>query len=89
MTAAELVRYNLGRLVEASGRDPVDIAIAAWPLPHLRAGEQWRLGEYRAGRRKRLTRILAGRTRASNAALEGLARALGCKLADFYQEPAD
>jgi hypothetical protein len=89
VTAAELVRYNLARLIRESGRDELDIALAAWPLPMLSDGERWRLPEYRAGRKKRLARILASSKRPSDAALEDLARALGRKLSDFYQEPAN
>ena len=84
MTAPELIRYNLERLIAADGRDLVDIAVAAWPVPDGATADQtWRHVETA---RQRLLRA-----RKSGAArhLAGLARALGCKLEAFLREPAN
>jgi hypothetical protein len=94
MTAAELVRYNLTRLIRESGRDPTDIALRAWPLSsRLRlSSKEWAASKL--VRTRRLARYLAGQTddrpgRPSLEALDDLARALKCKVSDFFREPAD
>jgi hypothetical protein len=80
----ELIRYNIERLIAADGRDLVDIAVAAWPVPDGATADQtWRHVE--------TARMRLLRARKSGAArhLAGLARALGCKLEDFLREPAN
>ncbi len=94
MTAGELVRYNLARLVAASKREIVDVAMLAWPMPERKTVKLWRVDS--DVRRRRLARLLAEptddghRSRATTPTLEvldDLARALGCKLTDFFREP--
>ncbi len=87
MTAADLVRYNLARLIRESGRDPTDIALVAWPMPDLVGVRRW--SEHKRERVRRLGRYLAGKHKPSDLALEALARALGCTKFDFYREPAN
>jgi hypothetical protein len=87
MTAAELVRYNLARLIRESGRDPTDIALVAWPMPDLQPGQTWRHGEHRRTRVRRLGRYLSGKHKPSDLALEALARALECTIFEFHREP--
>jgi hypothetical protein len=85
MTAAELVRYNLARLIRESGRDPTDIALRAWPLTERVGVRRW--SDLKRVRVKRLGRYLSGKHKPSDLALEALARALGCTKFDFYREP--
>jgi transcriptional regulator with XRE-family HTH domain len=86
MTAAELVRYNLARLVLTCGRPPADLAIIAWPMPERLSAKMWAADV--ATRRQRLARYSNGEVRPTLEALDDLARALGCKVAEFFREPA-
>jgi transcriptional regulator with XRE-family HTH domain len=83
MTSAELVRYNLTRLVEASGREPVAVALAAWPLPESASARL--LGLRRRDRTKRLLRYMSGKREPSKAALDDLARALEVPVIEFFR----
>jgi hypothetical protein len=85
MTAAELVRYNLVRLVEASGRDPVDIALVAWPMPEKVSALLW--ANRKKSRAKRLARYMAGKHCPPKAALDDLARALEVPVSAFFRLP--
>lgn len=94
MTAAELVRYNLARLVRESGRRVVDIAIQAWPLPvHVPETWGWPWPPEVSARCTKLRRYLGEVLRDGEPVtipleeLDNLARALDCKRADFLQEP--
>jgi hypothetical protein len=85
MTAAELVRYNLVRLVQASGRTPAAVALAAWPVPES-ASPRLR-GLRRRARTKRLTRYMSGKHTPPRAALDDLARALEVPVSAFFRLP--
>jgi transcriptional regulator with XRE-family HTH domain len=87
MTAAELVQYNLTRLVEASGRDPVDIAIVAWPMPDFGPAPVRRWSEHKKARAKRLARYMSGKHTPPKAALDDLARALEVPVSAFFRLP--
>lgn len=92
MTAAELARYNLARLVRESGRDPKDIVVAAWPLsPDIRTAARRRIEV--ENRRRKLARYMGEYLRDGKhieiplAELDALAPALGVRLQEFFADP--
>lgn len=85
MTAADLIRHNLARLVRESGHDVSRIAVRAWPIGDDRPADMWHRDV--DTRRQKLARYLDGSVRPSFEALDDLARALGCTRAEFLREP--
>lgn len=86
MTAAELFRYNLERLLMRSKNLPLSVALTAWPLPDgLTPHEAYLETE---SRRLNLRRLRSkSRRSVPFADLDALASALGCKPADFFRPP--
>jgi hypothetical protein len=93
MTTAELARYNLARLVAASGRKIVDVAIRAWPLPERVTASRWRIETEQ--RRRKLARYLGELLRNGKPVtipldeIGNLAHALDVDAAEFFREPAN
>jgi hypothetical protein len=72
MTAPELIRYNLKRLIAADGRTLEAIAMAAFPGLAQNMARQ---------------RLLRARKSGASRYLADFARALGCKPDAFLLEP--
>lgn len=92
MTASELARYNLARLVAASGRDPKDVAIRAWPNTARMGSPLWQSTVI--ARHQKLRRYLGEKLRDGEPVtipldeLDNLARALEVPRAEFLREPS-
>lgn len=87
MSAVERIRYNLPRLVEASGRELADVALRAWPMPGRKTARRWSIDVEQ--RKQKLSRYLNGTVRPSLRALDDLARALGVDVAEFFRAPSN
>lgn len=86
MTAAELFRHNLERLLAASRSLPLTIALEAWPIP---AGLDAKAAYNAcAVSRRKLQRIRKRSGLLAFADLDALAHALRCDVSEFWRAPS-